>query len=80
MHAWRESGTDFVLVQKKKKKKKKKKKFCVSAELYAMFVPDHIFHARGRTKLNQNPACQELQIGLKKGPKMASEAILEHQI
>ena len=47
-----------------------------------MFEPDHIslFRARGRTKLNQNPACEELQIGLKKGPKIASEAIPEHQI
>ena len=26
------------------------------------------------------PACQELQIRLKKGPKMASEPISEHQI
>ena len=34
----------------------------------------------GRSKLNQNSACQELQIRQKKGPKMASEAISEHKI
>ena len=56
MHAYRESGTNFVLV-------------------YAMFEPDHVFDARG-----QNPVCQELQIRLKKGLKMASEVISEHQI
>ena len=40
-------------------------------------LPDHTFDACGHAKSNQNPPCQEL---LKKGPKMASEAISEHQI
>ena len=40
-----------------------------------MFEPHHIFDTRGPANLNPNPACQELQMGLKKGPKMASEAI-----
>ena len=36
-----------------------------------MFAPDHILtHVmRWTSKLNQNSACQELQIRLKKGPK-----------
>ena len=45
-----------------------------------MFEPDHIFDARGPAKLIQNPVCQDLQIRLKKGPKMAPEAISEHQL
>ena len=45
-----------------------------------MFEPDHIFDARGPAKLIQNPVCQDLQIGLKKGPKMAPEAVSEHQL
>ena len=43
MHAWRESGANFVLV--------------------------HTFDTCGRAKLNQNPACQELQIRQTKGLK-----------
>ena len=34
-----------------------------------MFEPEHIFDACRRVKLNQKPACQELHIRLKKGPK-----------
>ena len=41
-------------------------------------LPELIFDACERDKLNQNRACQELQIRLKKGPKMASDAISEH--
>ena len=42
----------------------------VSGEIYDMFEPDHIFHARERAKLNQNPVCQDrAEDGSKNGPR-----------